>query len=85
MHFRNFAAAVALILAMFPAFAQAAPPAFGTYLHPDAADSLWNARPVAPVLGTYAIPKTSIPRASAPGRTRPVFSSPARATPTRSR
>ena len=57
MHFRHLAAAFTLILAMFPAFAQTAPPAFGTYLRPYAADSLWNSRPVAPVLGAYSIPK----------------------------
>lgn len=32
---------------------------YGTYLHPYAANSLWNSRPVNPVLGTFVIPKSS--------------------------
>ena len=33
--------------------------AFGTYLRPYAADSLWNSRPLNPVFGTFEIPKSS--------------------------
>jgi len=33
--------------------------AFGTFLRPYAADSLWNSRPVNPVFGTYVIPTSS--------------------------
>jgi hypothetical protein len=32
---------------------------YGTYLHPYAVDSLWNARPVKPVFGTFEIPKST--------------------------
>lgn len=32
---------------------------YGNYLHPYAADSLWNSRPVEPVFGSYVIPKSS--------------------------
>jgi hypothetical protein len=32
---------------------------WGTYAVPFAADSLWNSRPVAPVLGSFAIPKAA--------------------------
>jgi hypothetical protein len=34
-------------------------PAYGTYLRPFAADSLWNSRPVNPVLGSFRIPKST--------------------------
>jgi hypothetical protein len=36
-----------------------AAPKFGTHAQPFAADSLWNSRPINPVLGTYEIPKSS--------------------------
>lgn len=36
----------------------AAAGAWGTYLKPFAANSLWNSRPVAPVLGEFVIPKS---------------------------
>ena len=36
-----------------------AKPSWGTYSKPFAADSLWNSRPIAPVLGDYVIPKSS--------------------------
>src|SRR5262245_27434634 len=31
---------------------------WGTYTKPFAADSMWNSRPVEPVLGSYTLPKT---------------------------
>ena len=40
-------------------------PKFGTFEHPFAADSLWNSRPIKPVLGTWIIPSVSNPRGSA--------------------
>jgi len=33
--------------------------AYGTYLHPYAANSLWNSRPVNPVFDTFVIPKST--------------------------
>lgn len=58
------AVAVLGVGATLPALSQAAPASattsgFGTYLHPYAVDSLWNARPVNPVFGTFEIPKSS--------------------------
>lgn len=42
-----------------PVSTPATTPAFGTYLRPYAATSLWNSRPVNPVFGTFVIPKSS--------------------------
>jgi len=41
-----------------PVAASAKPVAYGSFLRPYAADSLWNARPVGPVFGTFVIPKS---------------------------
>ncbi|MGZ5819213.1 MAG: Atrophin-1 multi-domain protein, partial [Burkholderiaceae bacterium] len=56
-----------LLVMLFPSLVFAAQPVqtistvpqWGTYLTPFAADSLWNARPVDPVLGDFVIPKSS--------------------------
>ena len=37
---------------------------FGTFLKPFAADSLWNSRPIKPVLGDWVIPPCFMPRGS---------------------
>ena len=44
---------------MLPAILLAATPQWGSFLTPFAADSLWNARPIQPVLGIDVIPKSS--------------------------
>ena len=44
---------------VFPVALLAATPQWGSFLTPFAADSLWNARPVSPVLGDAVIPKSS--------------------------
>ncbi len=41
-----------------PAGTAVSPSGWRTYLKPFAADSLWNSRPVAPVLGEFVIPKS---------------------------
>jgi hypothetical protein len=41
-----------------PSAGPTGPANWGTYLKPFAADSLWNSRPVAPVLGEFVIPKS---------------------------
>ena len=51
-------ASVCLVLVTASGHAAAGPAAFGTYLRPFAADSLWNSRPVDPVLGDFVIPKS---------------------------
>jgi len=43
------------------------PAKYGNYLQPYAAHSLWNARPVNPVFGTFVIPKSSYFPAIGPG------------------
>lgn len=45
----------------------AAPKQFGTFARPFHAQSLWNSRPVNPVLGTFEIPKSSYYPAIGPG------------------
>jgi hypothetical protein len=42
-----------------PATAAGASSSWGTFLKPFAPDSLWNSRPVAPVLGDFVIPKSN--------------------------
>jgi hypothetical protein len=58
-----FAFATFLTALFFPPAAHAVKPSpepqWGSYLTPFAADSLWNARPVGPVFGTYTIPTSS--------------------------
>ena len=48
---------IALLAVAVAAHSQAATTAFGTYEKMFSADSLWNSKPVNPVLGTFAIPK----------------------------
>lgn len=51
---------LALLAAFFNSHVTTAaqPNAFGTPLHPFAANSLWNSRPVEPVFGNYVIPES---------------------------
>lgn len=53
----------AAALLVSQAFAQVTPP-FGSFEKPFAADSLWNSRPLNPVLGTYEIPSVLNPMVS---------------------
>lgn len=75
--FRILAVAALVGLAASGAIAQTttpAPAAFGTYLRPFAATSLWNTRPVNPVLSTTGVPKSSyFPSVSAGGFSTGVF------------
>ncbi|MYN42046.1 Atrophin-1 multi-domain protein [Duganella sp. FT109W] len=50
---------IAVLNAVAQTTTQPAAPAFGTFNRLFAADSLWNSRPINPVLGTFVIPKSS--------------------------
>lgn len=61
------AAAVFALLGLQPAMS-AAPEAFGTPKRPFSAQSPWNSRPVAPVLGTFEVPRSTYSSMVAEGR-----------------
>jgi hypothetical protein len=71
---RSAALSIGLSFTLLAALPVQAAPAYGTYLHPFAADSLWNSQPVNPVLGDFQIPKSSyFPTVAAGGYSTGVF------------